>query len=123
VKWYVLDWLGKKVRVPALKAQGKLWFHWQGQTQVIDLNESARRGGASQGKAQGVITAPMPGKVTKVHVKIGDKVSSGQPVVVMEAMKMEYTLESDLSGIVRELNCKTGDQVGLSQLLARIADA
>jgi biotin carboxyl carrier protein len=123
MKWYVIDWLGKKVRVPAMKIQGKVWFHWQGQTHVLDTAGEARRGsGASKGQP-GLIAAPMPGKVTKVFVSLGDKVASGQPVVVMEAMKMEYTLEADLNGIVRELNCKTGDQVNLNQLLARIGDA
>lgn len=124
MKWYVIDWLGKKVRVPAMKIQGKLWFHWHGQTHVVDTNSEARRGSGAQPKAQaGVIAAPMPGKVTKVFVRLGDKVATGQPVVVMEAMKMEYTLEADLCGVIRELNCKTGDQVNLNQLLARIGEA
>ncbi len=124
MKWYVIDWLGKKIRVPAMKVSGKLWFQWQGQTHVIDTAAESRRGQGAQGKTQpGVISAPMPGKVTKVFVRLGEKVSPGQPLVIMEAMKMEYTLESDLDGVVRELNCKMGDQVNLNQLLARIGEA
>lgn len=124
MNWYVVDWLGKKIRVPALKVQGKLWFHWKGQTHAVELAGGARRSSGVQGKTQaGIISAPMPGKVTKVFVRLGEKVSPGQPIVVMEAMKMEYTLESDLDGVVRELNCQTGDQVNLNQLLARIGEA
>lgn len=123
MKWFVMEWLGKKVRVPAMKIQGKIWFHWQGQTLVVDTNSEARKSQSGSKAQAGMIAAPMPGKVTKVFVRLGDKVSSGQPVVVMEAMKMEYTLEADLNGVVSELNCKTGDQVNLNQLLARIGEA
>jgi len=62
-------------------------------------------------------TAPMPGKVLAVHVAIGDDVSAGQPLVVMEAMKMEHTITSPVAGTVTELRCSTGDQVDNGQIL------
>lgn len=124
MKWYVVDWLGKKIRVPAMKLQGKLWFHWQGKTYVIDQAGEARRGSSGQSKANpGSILAPMPGKVTKVFVGEKASVSTGQPLIVMEAMKMEYTLEASIAGVVSELNCKAGDQVNLNQVLAKIEAA
>ena len=121
MKWYVVDWLGKKIRVPAMKMQGKLWFHWQGHTHVLDQTGESRRSSSGQSKANpGSILAPMPGKVTKVFVSEKTQVSLGQPLIVMEAMKMEYTLEASVAGILSELNCKAGDQVNLNQVLAKI---
>lgn len=124
MKWCEVEWLGKKLRVPALKSQGRLWFHWQGQTHVVDLNAGTRKAGAAQGKANpGVISAPMPGKITRVSVNKNDAVKRGQALVVMEAMKMEYTLEADRDGRVSEVNVSSGMQVGLGDVLVRVVEA
>lgn len=123
IKWCEIQWGNKTIRVPALKAQGRLWFHWQGQTHVIDLENTARKGGTEKGKAHpGVISAPMPGKITRVSVNKDDAVKRGQALVVMEAMKMEYTLEADRDGRVSEVNAKTGMQVGLGEVLVRVVE-
>ncbi len=124
MKWIEIDWLGKRVRVPALKHQGRLWFHWQGFTHTVDLSGGSRRSGTDKAKANpGVITAPMPGKVTRVSVKKDEPVNKGQALVVMEAMKMEYTLEADRDGKVSEVNVQPGMQVGLGQVLVRVVEA
>jgi len=56
-------------------------------------------------------TAPMPGKVTAVNVGSGDKVSRGQTLAVMEAMKMEHRMEAPADGVVTAVHCKAGDLV------------
>ncbi len=117
-----LEFAGKKVRVPALKYQGRMWFHWQGATHVIDLAGSSRRAENRAKSHPGVICAPMPGKVTRVSVKKDESVNKGQALVVMEAMKMEYTLEADRDGKVSEVNVKPGMQVGLGEVLVRLAE-
>ncbi|MEQ8321306.1 MAG: acetyl/propionyl/methylcrotonyl-CoA carboxylase subunit alpha [Rhodospirillales bacterium] len=66
---------------------------------------------ADDADAGGDLTAPMPGKVTHVHVKAGAKVKRGQPLLVLEAMKMEHTIAAPADGTVSELRCKAGDQV------------
>jgi biotin carboxyl carrier protein len=58
-----------------------------------------------------VISAPMPGKVVKVLVKVGDEVKEGQGLVVVEAMKMENELKSPKAGKVVELHAKEGSAV------------
>ena len=58
-----------------------------------------------------VITAPMPGKVVKVLVKVGDEVESGQGLVVVEAMKMENELKAPKAGKVTELFAQEGSAV------------
>ena len=121
--WHEFEFQGQRVRVPALKSAGKLWFHWKGETHVVDLNEGRRRGGGSGSVGQpGVILAPMPGKITRVACKTGETVNKGQTLVVMEAMKMEYTLEADRSGVVAEVNALVGQQVALGTVLVRVVE-
>jgi acetyl/propionyl-CoA carboxylase alpha subunit len=118
-----VEFQGKSVRVPAVKYGGKLWFHWQGETHVVDTS-GARRANTQKNKTHpGVILAPMPGKITRVSVKKGDKVSKGQTLVVMEAMKMEYTLASDLDGVINELSAQVGNQVNLGTILVRVVES
>jgi biotin carboxyl carrier protein len=99
---------------------GKLWVHYQGETRVFDPESERKRflGGVREGGGQ--VIAPMPGKVTKVFVALGEKVQAGQALVVMEAMKMEYTLKAEISGCVRQVLAKEGQQVGLGQALVKI---
>jgi len=61
--------------------------------------------------AGGGLTAPMPGKILSVSVAVGDAVRQGQPLVVMEAMKMEHTIEAPHDGTVQEVFHAVGDQV------------
>ena len=62
----------------------------------------------------------MPGKISKVFFKNGDAVTTGQVLVVMEAMKMEYSLKSAMDGKIKGLSVTAGDQVDLGDLLIEI---
>jgi len=57
------------------------------------------------------VTAPIPGLILEIMVKVGDTVSSGQVVAIMEAMKMENNLTCDVSGTVQEIRVQKGGQV------------
>lgn len=59
-------------------------------------------------KGEGVVVAPMPGKVLTIKVNVGDKVKSGQPVLILEAMKMENILNAPVSGTVTEIKVAPG---------------
>jgi acetyl/propionyl-CoA carboxylase alpha subunit len=115
-----VEFQGKTIRVPARKAAGKLWFHHKGETHVVELGGGRSRGQQKSKTHPGVIHAPMPGKITRVAVKKGETVSAGQTLLVMEAMKMEYTLEADIAGVISELNAETGAQVNLGATLVKI---
>jgi 3-methylcrotonyl-CoA carboxylase alpha subunit len=84
-------------------------FTARGATRIlaIDLLAHAGEGEADTGR----LTAPMPGKVVSFAVKAGDKVSKGQALAVMEAMKMEHTIAAPADGVVAELMYGPGDQV------------
>jgi biotin carboxyl carrier protein len=64
------------------------------------------------------IRSPMPGKVVKILVKVGDKVSAGQGVVVVEAMKMENELRAPRDGVVKQVTAEEGRAVESGQTLA-----
>jgi len=74
---------------------------------------------AAEGDAgvRGGVTAPMPGKVVAFHAQPGDRVQRGQPLAVMEAMKMEHTLHAPADGRVRALRFSPGEQVGEGEAL------
>jgi 3-methylcrotonyl-CoA carboxylase alpha subunit len=75
----------------------------------IDPIAHAADGAAAEG---GRLTAPMPGKVVAFLARAGDSVKLGQPLAVMEAMKMEHTITAPRDGVVKELLYAVGDQVG-----------
>jgi acetyl-CoA/propionyl-CoA carboxylase biotin carboxyl carrier protein len=76
---------------------------------------------AHQAHADGELRAPMPGAVLLTPRAVGDQVEAGQPVVVLESMKMELALVAPLDGTVTELSVKVGDKVGRDQTVAKIA--
>ncbi len=82
------------------------------------LRGAGASGGEQGGRAQ--IKAPMPGKVVRVLVEAGQTVEAGQPVVVVEAMKMQNELKAPKSGIVAELRAETGATVNAGDILATI---
>jgi 3-methylcrotonyl-CoA carboxylase alpha subunit len=95
-------------------------FAPEGSVVVHEIDAIAHAGeGAAEG---GRLTAPMPGKVIAFFAKTGDKVTKGQPLAVMEAMKMEHTLNAPRDGVVAELLYAVGDQVGEGGELLRLAD-
>jgi len=70
--------------------------------------------------SDGAILSPMPGKVILVSVAVGDAVKKGQPLVTLEAMKMEHVLTAPFEGVVTALAAKEGDQVSEGVALARL---
>ncbi|HEX5631838.1 MAG TPA: biotin/lipoyl-containing protein, partial [Gemmatimonadales bacterium] len=70
----------------------------------------------------GRLTAPMPGKVIAFLAQVGESVRRGQPLAVMEAMKMEHTISAPRDGVVEELLYGVGDQVVEGGELLRLAD-
>ena len=72
--------------------------------------------------AHGSLLAPMPGTVVRVGATVGAKVSAGQPLVWLEAMKMEHTVAAPSDGVLTELNVEPGRQVDVGEVLARVED-
>jgi biotin carboxyl carrier protein len=113
---------GKTISGTVAFKNGTFWAHVNGETFTVETAKKSRRGskGASSSSKPGEVLSPMPGKVIKLMVKPGVKVESHQIVVVMEAMKMEYTLKAGCDGVVTEVHCEAGQQVTLGQLLVKV---
>jgi acetyl/propionyl-CoA carboxylase alpha subunit len=84
---------------------------------TLDAGERAE-GEAAAG--DGAILSPMPGKIVSVAAKAGAKLKKGDPILVLEAMKMEHTLTAPFDGKLTELNAKAGAQVSEGVLLAKL---
>ena len=89
-----------------------------GATQITVIDPLAHAGVAQH--EAGRLTAPMPGKVLSFAVQAGDKVSRGQALAVMEAMKMEHTIAAPADGVVAEILYAPGDQVQEGAELLRL---
>jgi 3-methylcrotonyl-CoA carboxylase alpha subunit len=112
-------WQAAVHRFPHEKGQIAPVFTEAGATKIIVIDpflqvaEDAAKGGR--------LTAPMPGKVVSFAVKAGDKVTAGQTLAVMEAMKMEHTIAAPKDGIVAEILYASGDQVPEGAELLKLA--
>jgi len=69
----------------------------------------------------GRVEAPMPGSIIELHVKEGDSVKAGAPMVVLESMKMHNEITAPVDGVVRSVNCKVGEQVSFGHVLVELS--
>ena len=91
----------------ATKVGDVWWIHISGHTFKLERIEP----GANASEEQGGLTAPMPGKVLEVMVSVGQEVSAGATLMILEAMKMEHKIVAATDGTVTAINSNAGDQV------------
>jgi acetyl-CoA/propionyl-CoA carboxylase biotin carboxyl carrier protein len=95
-----------------------VWLGRHGDTWALtEVRETIDRTGVV-GSGTGPLTSPLPGTVLAVHAAPGEHVEAGQPLVVVEAMKMEHVIAAVAPGTVREVLVKPGDAVVLDQPVA-----
>lgn len=99
-----------------------------GETYAIQVEEQARwiirtRGGAAGGARGQTLTAPLPGKITRVAVGPGDRVEAGDTLVVIEAMKMENEFKASAAGTVAEVRVEAGQPVNPGDVLVVVRAA
>jgi propionyl-CoA carboxylase alpha chain len=63
------------------------------------------------------LICPMPGLITAIHVAAGDKVEAGQPLAIVEAMKMENILRAEKSGVVKSVNAAQGESLAVDAII------
>jgi acetyl-CoA/propionyl-CoA carboxylase, biotin carboxylase, biotin carboxyl carrier protein len=98
-----------------------LWLGRDGHGWMVTEDDAiVPRDAAGAGRADGAVRSPMPGTVVAVRVTVGDPVQAGQPLAVVEAMKMEHSVTAPLDGVVAELTAEAGQQVQMDQPLAVI---
>lgn len=94
-----------------------LWLAEGGRTWAVGEHSLLDVDAMATGSA-GPVTSPMPGTVLAVKVELDAEVSAGQPLLVVEAMKMEHTITAPIDGVVSEISVKAGQKVALEETLA-----
>ena len=110
---------GQVRRAIVVRTGDRLLVSLDGRVHAFALGDETRHGAAATGG--GFTTAPMPGKVVRVLVSVGDAVDAGDPLVVLEAMKMEMTLRAEIGGTVATVGAGAGRMVEAGAVLVEIA--
>ncbi|KAI3640173.1 hypothetical protein MIR68_001051 [Amoeboaphelidium protococcarum] len=114
---------GERLESSVVTDKSKIHVFVNGQETVLQLPSASQyqAGGAGAGLSSGansnVIKSPMPSKIAFIHVKKGDVVKKGQPIIVLEAMKMEHVMRAAQDGVIGDVRGAVGDMVGDSQVL------
>jgi biotin carboxyl carrier protein len=90
-------------------ANGVRWVFLEGR--VYELSESQPRSRVRAGAHEGALAAPMPATVRRILVAVGDRVTRGDSLLVLEAMKMELPVRATTNGTIRALLCREGELV------------
>ena len=114
---------GRVLRFAFATDGATIWLGRGGHAWALTEEEAAPVRGGRAADSDGTVRSPMPGTVLAVHVAPGDTVSAGQPVAVVEAMKMEHTVTSPVAGTVAEVAARAGQQVAMDARLAVIEAA
>ncbi|HEY1323039.1 MAG TPA: biotin/lipoyl-containing protein, partial [Streptosporangiaceae bacterium] len=96
------------------------WLSRDGRAWALAEEEPLAAGPAHAGAGDGVVRSPMPGTVLAVKATRGERVRSGQPLLIVEAMKMEHTVSAPADGVLTELTALVGQRVALDETLAVI---
>jgi propionyl-CoA carboxylase alpha chain len=88
----------------------------------VSLRRIARFVDPAEHVAAGSLLAPMPGSVVRIAVAVGDRVSAGDPVLWLEAMKMQHPINAPADGVVAELPVSEGQQIDVGAVLAVVTD-
>jgi pyruvate carboxylase len=121
-KTMVINYLGRAETND--KGQVRVFFDLNGQPRTITVPDRLKvgdiqvRAKAALGDAKQV-GAPMPGVISSLIVKLGDKVAAGDVLLSIEAMKMETAIHAETDGVIAELTVKPGDQIDAKDLLIR----
>lgn len=112
---------GERVTAIVSSDNARRWVTINGRTFVLARQTGVRKSGSGQHHTAGELTSPMPGQVRAVNVNVGEAVTKGQTLLVIEAMKMEIRIQSPMDGVVKSLAVKQGQTVEREQILIEIA--
>ena len=111
---------GRPVRFLYERAGSRLRIALGGECFEFDLSGETKSKRAAGAHGNPETRAPMPGKVLQVSVEPGGEVNPGDPLLILEAMKMENVLSAEIAGTVKEVHVKAGDMVEPGKLLVLV---
>lgn len=110
---------GIQYRFEVTRSEDRFFVHsFSGSIEILKLSRHPLRHNTTE---EGTANSPMPGQVLKIMVQVGQKVSAGDPLILLEAMKMEHTMRANADGIIETILVKQGQVVGPGQVLVQIA--
>ena len=118
----LLSYGGRTVRYVYAADGGTAWLGRNGHAWALAAERPAPLRAGAAGVADATVRSPMPGTVLAVHVAEGGQVTAGQPLLIVEAMKMEHVVTAPADGVVTELTARVGQQVRLDEALAVIGE-
>jgi acetyl/propionyl-CoA carboxylase alpha subunit len=99
---------GRTHLVPFVNNGTEISFAYDGEIWTVELADKSRTRARHRDHS---MSAPMPGVVLKILVNVGDAVTKGAPLIILEAMKMEHQITAPRDGTVASINCKEGEMV------------
>ena len=115
--YYSFDQISWK-KLPSLGVNEVLVSH----SEVYKVYRGLKPSGLNKGGAGALITQ-MPGKLVKIYKQVGDKVTKGETVLILEAMKMENEIKSGADGTIKSINVKEGQALEAGFLMVEIEEA
>jgi acetyl-CoA/propionyl-CoA carboxylase biotin carboxyl carrier protein len=119
----LLSYGGRIVRYVYAADGATSWLGRDGHAWALTAERAAPLRSGRAGVADATVRSPMPGTVLAVHITEGGQVTAGQPLLIVEAMKMEHVVTAPSDGVVTELTARVGQQVRLDEALAVIGSA
>jgi acetyl-CoA/propionyl-CoA carboxylase biotin carboxyl carrier protein len=116
----VVSYGGRTCRYSCVRGGRTVWLGRDGHAWALTQQQAGPSQAGQAGQADSTVRSPMPGTVLSVSVTADQPVTAGQPLVVVEAMKMEHTVTAPHDGVVTELMAKAGQQVQMDEPLAVI---
>jgi acetyl/propionyl-CoA carboxylase alpha subunit len=111
---------GRTTKAAFARDREKLFVHLDGKVWEFSFVEPGFAAGSGAEKFDGKLYPPMPGNIVKVMVSAGDMVEKGQPLLILESMKMEHTVSSPADGKVTSVNAAPGTVAELTKPLVEI---
>ena len=107
------------------KGMQSVFFEINGQPRTIEIEDRIFSKSISKKikideKNSSQVGAPLPGQISKIYIKVGDRVIKGDNLLVIEAMKMETTVTAETSSFIKSINVETGDNVESKDLLIEL---
>ena len=115
----VLEVSGVRYRFDVARADGVVWV--DSPLGHVTLNPLPRLPEPAAVAEPGSLVAPMPGNVVRIEAAVGQEIAAGQPVLVLEAMKMEHQIVAPADGRLTQIRVAAGDQVQAGDVLATVA--
>jgi biotin carboxyl carrier protein len=117
MRWIEVEHGGRRRRFATWRGSDGLWIGWPGGSAPFRPEEDGPAAAAGPPRD---VRAPMTGRLVQVHAVPGGRVKEGDPLVVLEAMKMEYRLVSPRDGTVKAVHGRPGDRVDLGRVLVEL---